>query len=104
MKHTLRLSEYRAMNATERDSAVAWLIAATRSAPNGEDRELAAQIQAYEQRYEMTSDEMIASINNGSLRENDEVCDWLILLKLRSHIEARIAQSAHPPKIAAPPI
>ncbi len=63
--------------------------AALRSEPNGEIKELEAKLRLYEDKFDIPSDEIRSMVSNGALRETWEVCEWLMVLKLKERLERR---------------
>ena len=82
----IRDAELRAMSEQERARVLSELAVATTAQPNGELRELDAEITKYEQRRRMTSADMRDALATGRLAEDFEICQWLIALSLRERI------------------
>lgn len=74
----LRLNDYAAMKPTEQLSSLRALVSSSRQ--GGRDAARAARIRRFEQRYEMTSAEMLRKLANGECAETAEMSEWLFLL------------------------
>ena len=59
------------------------IVAAIKSAPNGEVRDLGERLEQYESVFRFSTEEMRARVANGSLSETSEICDWLQTAELR---------------------
>jgi hypothetical protein len=76
----MKLSDLARMSPAEQDAAIESMAAAARSgAGEGSARE-AARIRTFEERYEITSDEMVRLVAAGQMRETAEIAEWLFLL------------------------
>jgi len=62
--------------------------AAGRHQLNGEAADLEAKIRALEQIYETPSSELRNRLADGSMKETLEVCQWLMLLKIRDRLDS----------------
>ncbi len=85
----LKLSELGQMNQAERDAALSGLVQAAKAAPNGQLKRLASGIQEFEQRYEMTSSEMLDACRLGTQKDTADTAKWQILLTVRDRVQAR---------------
>ncbi|HCF56954.1 MAG TPA: hypothetical protein DFS52_03030 [Myxococcales bacterium] len=86
MKKQIRDIDFRRMTPEEQKSTLRDLVGATNSAPNGELVELDNEIKAYEARRRMSSKEMLRKLEAGEIHETNEICSWLIALKVRDHL------------------
>lgn len=85
MKRVTR-EELRHLSVDERVERLSNALSAVYEPINGELVEVARKIDAYERRFGFSSAEMRAKLDAGELAETSEVCDWLMLLDLRSCI------------------
>lgn len=93
MKYTVRDSDLRRMNPEQREEALSELVRAARSSPNGEVRDLDEQIQAFEAKFHLSSDELRRELAQGKRAETWEICQWLMLLDQRDLLGIRSARS-----------
>jgi hypothetical protein len=84
------LSELAGMSDETRASTLRALVRAADRAPNGELRELDEQIGAFEARFGLDSEAMRRDVANGSRRETADVCEWLMLLRVRERLRATL--------------
>lgn len=89
MSYAISDAQLRAMPDTEREGAIRRMEAATRAPVNGEIKALDAQIGEFERVLGMSTAEMHLRLKNGSLRETEAVCRWLMLVDMRDHLMAR---------------
>jgi hypothetical protein len=89
MKHSVSIAELKTMSAREQERRVSELIRAARSAPNGEIEELDREIRAYEQRYGLDSASLEREVAGGHRQETEDICRWLMLLRIRERLEGR---------------
>ena len=90
MRARIRSSELRSMTVEDRVSKLAHEMgAAARAKPNGEVRELAEQIGAFEARFGIDSATLRREVESGVRPETWEVCQWLMLLHRRDRLVAR---------------
>lgn len=68
----------------EFQAQVATLARAQREAREKGSPSLEARIRAFERRYEMTSEHLLARLRSGEQRETAEICEWLVLLAARA--------------------
>ena len=62
------------------------LVEHSRNANGATSDYLATRIRVYETTYEMTSDELLKKLENGSQKETADIADWLFFLEaLRAH-------------------
>ena len=86
MSESLRLSELRGMAPVDRESRIARLAAALNRPLNGELTHLNERIAAYEAHYEISSEHMRELFDAQKYPEHADICDWLMLLKLRERL------------------
>ena len=80
MTLSMRLSDYAAMSPAEQAAALDALVNAARTNGATARTVLSARIRRFEERYEMTSDEMLQRVASGEFRETAEIAEWLFLL------------------------
>jgi predicted neutral ceramidase superfamily lipid hydrolase len=85
--NSLYLSELVGLSEEERSRRLAELARAAFEPANGELDEVRAKVSEFEARYEMTSDRMLEKLRQGELAETSDVCDWLVLLKMREQLD-----------------
>lgn len=82
------LKELSSMSDTEREKVLQELIKAAMLPPTTEElAELDTKIAAYESKYNLSSDKIHTSIDDGSLKETSEVCAWIMLVELRNRLK-----------------
>jgi nucleoid DNA-binding protein len=96
-KTTIKLSEFSSMSQSERKERVDALFqAATNPTPEQRQawvKQVGDEIQEYESRYKMSSDEMLQALESGQALKIPEICTWLTLLKTRGQIEQKYGGS-----------
>ena len=93
MRVVVRSADLNSMSASERDRQTADLVASTRRLPNGELTHLDNSIRAYEHKYHLSSEEMRRELSEGKRAETDEICAWLMALRLRERLVKLTARS-----------
>lgn len=93
MKHAVKSSELRQMSPERQEEAVKKLVRAANSRPNGEARNLDEQIQAFEEKFGVSSADLRRELAQGRREESWEICKWLMLLDQRDVLGARSARS-----------
>ena len=83
-RHTLRLAELRGLSSDAASARVR--ILQNPQSLNGESREIADSIAAYETRYEMSSDEMRRRLKDLKLEHTADICRWQMLLEMRDRV------------------
>lgn len=84
----INLKELASMDDKQREKLFKELIRVAMLPPTAEElAELDAKIKAYESKYNLSSDKIHSSIDDGSLKETDEVCSWLMLVGLRNRLK-----------------
>jgi hypothetical protein len=81
MSYTVSLADLRNMTPAERDSALSELVTSAKAPRNGQRAVLAAKIRAFETRYEMTSEQMVKCLREGTQKETAEISRWLFWLR-----------------------
>jgi hypothetical protein len=72
------------MTPQQRDAVLARLMEEARAPSNGFP-EAVARIRAFEDRYEMTSAELVVRLSDGRQKETAEVAQWLFWLSVLKH-------------------
>jgi hypothetical protein len=93
MRTTLKLSELSNMQPERRAAALDELVIAANQSPNGGLEALESEINEFEARYEMSSDELLERLNADRQEETAEIASWLIRLDLRRRIREREART-----------
>lgn len=86
MTRAVSFSELRQASAEQRESLLGDIVEGARRPANGKVEEIDAQIREFERLYELPSEDMVASVSNGTLTETDEVASWLMLIDLRERV------------------
>jgi len=89
----IKLSEFASMSESETKRRVGELFQSavnpTEKQFQEQKRDIDEQIRTFENRYKMSSCEMKQLLANGGLTENADVCNWLMLLKIRGRFESK---------------
>ncbi|NBC15769.1 MAG: hypothetical protein GVY18_00460 [Bacteroidetes bacterium] len=80
MLYQVQLNTLAHLDEEERKEALATLVEHTRTANGGATAYLRSRIKAFELRYEMTSDELLERLAEGTQKETAEIAEWLFLL------------------------
>lgn len=83
MEHSVRLKDLGALSATDREVALGRLTRAAAAPINGQAVVISTKIAAFENRYEMSSDELVDRLGAEGVAETAEYAEWLFWLKLR---------------------
>lgn len=94
MKQSLKSSELKQLSPEAQDDAMRRLARVAKSAPNGELKDLDAQIFALEEQHGITSAQLRTELAQGLRKETWEICQWLMLLDQRGLLGARKARSS----------
>jgi len=94
MKHSVTLKEIREAPASKQHELLGALVRATKARPNGELTDVEARIHAFESRYEMSSEAMLAKLDDGTLGETLDICNWVMFIKLRGRLAERASRSS----------
>ena len=83
--------ELRRMSPAELEAAARSLIRGARRTPSPEElQELEAQLQAFELARGCSTEEMRAWVREGSMREDETVCSWLMAADLLERLRAMV--------------
>jgi hypothetical protein len=82
--HAVRISDLRTMTPSEQADTLAQLVSEARAPANGHLAATVARIRAFEQRYEMTSVELVTGLRDGRVRETAEIAEWLFWLNVQT--------------------
>ena len=88
MSRRVSLSRLKSASPSRRNELLSGLVSGAREPINGYADQLDDQIAAYERRYELTSAEMVEQVENGALKETDDIASWLMLLNVRNRVRA----------------
>lgn len=90
---SIKLSEFSSMSEDESKERVNALFqAAINPTPDQKQawiKQVNDEIQEYEFRYKMSSEDMLQALNTGEALKFPEICSWLMLLKTRGQIEKK---------------
>lgn len=85
----LSLASLRGLSDKERNRTLSALVAETRRAPNADDfAAVNRRIAAFEAEHGMSSETMQQRLNAGEIGETYAVCQWLMALEMRRHLES----------------
>lgn len=82
----IRISEIGRLPTAERAADIRTLSVATQRPLNGEVKNLEREIRAYEARHGFSSKELRQRLAEGRIEETEDVCRWLMRLKLRDRL------------------
>ena len=85
---SLSLAQLKTMSNEHREQQLGELVAATRQPPNGEVKSVQKKLHSYEMRHGIKSDELRHKVASGEVKENADVCLWLMLLDLQDRLVA----------------
>lgn len=98
LSRELSLSALSSMPKAERQMRISELIDAVRTPSQHKIGEwldkLNKQISAYEEKYELSSNDMKNMVELGEMDETNDVCDWLKLLGKRNRFESRQSKTS----------
>ena len=83
MPYSVSTSEFGRMSEKQKAEAVSKLVRAAFKSPNGQAKQLDAQIEEFERQYGITSKRLLEELSAGRRKETDKISDWLWLLNLR---------------------
>ncbi len=86
MSRAVRFSEIREASPAVREKALTGIIAEARAPANGSLTDLDARITGYEERYGLTSDQLLDELSTGKREETADVLSWLMLLRVRGRV------------------
>lgn len=78
----IRLSDLKALNPTEKTDVLNRLTAEAAARPNGQASGAYTRVRAFEDRYEISSEQLLTGLKDGSVRETAEINEWLFCLRL----------------------
>lgn len=84
--NTIRLSEFVGHSPAERETRLADFTRGCGEPSTGDVQDLDRRIVDYETHYEMSSAAMLKLFEGQKLRETEDICAWLILLRLREKL------------------
>jgi hypothetical protein len=94
MKHSISMSEFKDLSETQQESLLAALVESARTTPpNGEIKLLDKEIEKFEKKFSISSEEMKKRLFRGKMRETSEICNWLMLLHTRGNFVAYSSRS-----------
>ncbi|HEY5310965.1 MAG TPA: hypothetical protein VIK18_00550 [Pirellulales bacterium] len=82
-------AELENLSADERARRVSEFVAKRHDPPNGEIAALETELAELEKSYDMPSDTMRSEYAAGRVRENADICRWLMLLRVRDSLVTR---------------
>ncbi len=85
MGYSIKASDLAAMSESERAIVLDELCAAANRPLNGQAAVMDARIREYEQRYEMSSRELLERLAAGVVHETADISRWLFWLDTRAH-------------------
>jgi hypothetical protein len=88
MKSGIKFSEIREASPGMGEAALSGIIAQAKAPANGGIRDLEVQIAEYEERYGVSSQQMLEELSSGEREETEELLDWLMLIRLRERVES----------------
>lgn len=80
MEHTIRPADLQAMTPQEQDRLLTAFLERAKAPTNGQLGAAETRVRAYEQQYEMRSEEMLAKLSRNEMRETKEIANWLFWL------------------------
>lgn len=83
---SIRLSDLAALPEAEQNKQLAELTRGCFEPLNGDAEDLNRRIAHYETRYEMSSATMLKLYDEQKLRETEDICAWLMLIRLRERL------------------
>jgi hypothetical protein len=84
MPYSVRSADLRSMTPEERYEELEKIVNGAQLPLNGRGRVIAAKIRTFEQRYEITSAQLLAALKNGSCKETAEISLWLFWLDAKA--------------------
>lgn len=92
MKQSIKHSDLKKLSPEQQDEAMRQLVKVARSEPNGELKDLEVQIQAFELKHGLSSNDLRHELALGRRKESWEICQWLMLLDQRDLLGSRQTQ------------
>lgn len=94
----VKLSDLANMSSKEREVTLDALVHAALQPPTKQDiARLEKKVQAFEQRNEMSSNDMLRQLQNGQIKETNEVCSWLMAISLLEETAANVTSARRQP-------
>ena len=84
MTYSVRTTDLQKMDAGEREHMLSELVRHATAPRNGQASILNAKIRAFEERYEMSSEELVEALRSARLRETADISRWLFWLEARA--------------------
>jgi hypothetical protein len=88
VSRTVKFSEIREASPGMKRAALAGIIAEARTPANGSVESLNAEIAGYEERFALSSEELLEELYSGEREESEEILSWLMLIRLRDRVES----------------
>ncbi len=88
MGPSVRLSDLTYMNPAERESVLSGVVSAATDLPNGQIAWIESRIRSFEATSEMSSDELLDRLGNGTLEETAWIAEWLYWIDTRERLAA----------------
>ncbi len=85
MGYTVRTADLASMREGERSLVLEELCAAAQRPQNGQAAVMDARIREFEQRYEMSSRDLLERLVTGAVKETAEISRWLFWLEARAN-------------------
>jgi hypothetical protein len=89
MAYSVRLADLANMSRADQEAMVARLTREAAAPRNGQRALLDSRIRRFELRYEMTSEQLLVGLREGTIRETAEIADWLFWIEARDGRVAR---------------
>lgn len=80
------MKEFRYLPEDRQRAVLAELVVAAKTPLNGEIKVLDQQIEVFEKKYKITSEEMRCRLYHGQMHETTDICKWLMLLHTRGEL------------------
>ncbi len=84
--YSVNLRDLQHMSAEDRDRALSEFTARAQQPRNGQAAFIGARIRTFEQRYEMTSEQLRVALREGHQRETAEISSWLFWLEAQAAV------------------
>jgi hypothetical protein len=93
MRFSMRSADLKSMSSSQRDLRMMELVQHTRRPPNGEIEDLNRKIRQYETSYGIHSEQLLVELREGTRPETEDICYWLMALRMRSRLAKLTARS-----------
>jgi len=80
---SVRLADLDGMTTQERDQLLGQLVNEATGPANGQLALVASRVRAFEQRYEMSSEQLLDHLRRGEQTETAEIAEWLFWLQVQ---------------------